>query len=114
MNFFDAIKAGFVGYVDFHSRASRPEYWYWVLFGIIAGAVLGAIDVRLQVAFSLATLLPGLSLSVRRLHDIGRSGWWLLIAFAPLIGIVLLLIWACKRGEDGVNEYGPPRVRLVV
>ena len=53
-----------------------------------------------------ATFIPALAVSVRRLHDIGRSGWWLLIAFIPVVGIIILIVWACKRGETGANPYG--------
>ena len=58
--------------------------------------------------YELLVLIPGLALGVRRLHDIGRSGWWLLIAFVPLIGFVVLLLFAIMQGDDGDNAYGPP------
>jgi uncharacterized membrane protein YhaH (DUF805 family) len=115
MQFQDAIRAGFRNYVTFSGRASRSEYWYWVLFGFLVAVVSGILDYAifpysetgpLQSITSLLLFLPGLAISVRRLHDIDRTGWWVLITLT-VIGIILLLIWACIRGTAGVNRYGP-------
>jgi len=115
MQFQDAILSGFRKYVTFSGRASRPEYWYWVLFAFLVAAVSGILDYAifpesetgpLQSITSLILFLPGLAISIRRLHDIDRTGWWWLIAFT-VIGIILLLIWACSRGTAGANRYGP-------
>ena len=107
MGFFDAIKLGFQRYVTFEGRSARWEYWYWVLFNLVAGAVLGAISENLGGAFSLAVLLPGLAVTARRLHDIDRSGWWMLIAIVPLIGWLVMLYWTVQRGTVGANRFGP-------
>jgi uncharacterized membrane protein YhaH (DUF805 family) len=64
----------------------------------------------LSIIFSLATLLPGLGLGFRRLHDVDRSAWWALIAFIPLIGAIVLIFWACQPGTPGPNRFGQPPV----
>src|SRR6185503_11379558 len=88
MNFPQAIASGFRNYVSFSGRASRSQYWYWALFMLICGIVTAIVDVwifpsnsvsPLNSLFNLATFLPSLAVAVRRLHDIGRTGWWLLI-----------------------------------
>ena len=108
MNFFEAISSGFRNYVNFSGRAIRPEYWYWILFEIIVVVVFGVIDEMLYPgarmgAFSvvnmivvLGLLLPSLAVSVRRLHDIDRTGWWLLLS-STIIGGLVLIYWACQR-----------------
>jgi uncharacterized membrane protein YhaH (DUF805 family) len=116
MNFFDAIKSGYSNYVNFSGRAIRSEYWYWVLFTIIASAVTAFIDTSffaldsgvmpLNNIFGLITFVPSLAISLRRLHDIDRTGWWILIGFT-VIGLVLLIYWACQKGTPGPNRYGP-------
>jgi len=115
MNFQDAIRSGFRNYVTFSGRASRSEYWYWVLFALlvaIAGSIIDhtifpfASTGPIEGLTSLVLFLPGLAVSMRRLHDIDRTGWWWLIAFT-VIGIILLLVWACTRGTAGANRYGP-------
>ena len=118
MDFQTAVRTCFRKYADFSGRARRSEYWWFVLFLFIANAVLGLIDSAifgfsdpgvglLAPLFSLATLLPSLAVGARRLHDIGRSGWWLLLALIPLIGFIILLVWFCTRSEEGPNEHGP-------
>jgi uncharacterized membrane protein YhaH (DUF805 family) len=91
MDFVGAIKAGFKNYIQFRGTASRPEFWYWVLFTVLVGLVLSAIDVlgALAGAFSIATFLPSLSVTVRRLRDAGFSWVWLLL---PAAGLVLLTV----------------------
>ena len=99
-------------YVDFSGRATRAEYWWWVLimgFGaIIVGESLNLIHPAAGSIVGVALLLPGLAVAVRRLHDIDKSGWWLLIALVPLIGWLVLIIFYAKRGSLGTNSYGPP------
>ncbi len=112
MSFGEAIASGFAHYVNFQGRAPRSEFWYWVLFAIILAIVGGIIDnaiIGLPIVgsiISLGLLLPGISVSVRRLHDIDRTGWWILIGFVPLVGAILLLIWYCSKGTPGPNTYG--------
>lgn len=111
MNFQQAIQSGFNNYVTFSGRASRSEYWYWALFSFIVQIVANMLDMAMGMGLvsgllSLALLLPSIAVGVRRLHDIDRTGWWLLIAFTG-IGIILLIVWACIKGTDGPNQYGP-------
>jgi uncharacterized membrane protein YhaH (DUF805 family) len=111
MNFSEAIKSGFGKYVTFASRAARSEYWYWTLFTVIANMVAGIFDSILGslgligLVVSLALLLPGIAVSARRLHDLDRTAWWLLIALTG-IGVILLLIWDCMKGTTGSNRFG--------
>ncbi|HWE78694.1 MAG TPA: DUF805 domain-containing protein [Pseudolabrys sp.] len=114
MQFQDAIRSGFRNYVTFAGRASRSEYWFWVLFALLVEMAASIID-HSMFAFastgpiedltSLILFLPGFAVSFRRLHDIDRTGWWWLIALTG-IGIIVLLIWACTRGTAGANRYG--------
>jgi uncharacterized membrane protein YhaH (DUF805 family) len=115
MNFQQAIVSGFRNYVGFAGRAARSEYWYWVLFVFLVGAVAAVLDVAIfpgnqlspiNTVSSIVLLLPGIAVSVRRLHDIDRTGWWLLLVFT-IIGAFVLLYWAFVKGTDGVNRYGP-------
>ena len=124
MNFTTAVKVVLSKYATLEGRASRSEYWYWVLaiiilsfvLAIIEGAVIApsigfeAFDPQagqpLRVLMIFAVFLPSLGVSVRRLHDIGRSGWWLLIQFVPFIGSLILLWWFVRPGEGSDNAYG--------
>ena len=120
VRFGEAIRRGFSNYFKFSGRSTRAEYWWWTLFVPVAQIILAVVgtfigDSGLLVPlFGLATLVPGLALGARRLHDINRSALWLLglLGFFPLVlpGLVmfvLLLIWACKQGDEGQNQYGP-------
>lgn len=115
MSFFDAIKTCFSKYATFAGTAKRSEYWYWVLFMWIAGIILNMLDTTLfpeKVAelifplssvFNVLVALPSLAVGSRRLHDVGRSGWWQLIMLT-IIGIpVLLYWWACKGTEKNAR-----------
>ena len=100
-------------YAEFSGRARRKEYWMFVLFNMlivlgiqIIEAVLGT-GRMLGGLYSLAVLLPGWAVFTRRMHDIGKSGWWWLIALIPLVGSIVLLVFACKDSEPGDNAYGP-------
>ena len=116
MNMIEAVKSAFSNYVNFKDRARRSEYWYFTLFNILVSIATSVIDIfvlgfdaegflPLNTIFGLATLLPGIAVSVRRLHDIGKSGWWLLIIFT-IIGIIPLIYWYCQPSTPGPNEYG--------
>ncbi len=112
MGFTDTIRNGFQHYVTFSGRASRSEYWFWVLFVFVFSIVTGIIDgvlgiFLLNILFTLGTLLPSLAVSVRRMHDLGKRGWWLLVFLIPLVGPVIVLIWYCSRGTAGDNRFGP-------
>ena len=118
-------------YAQFDGRARRKEYWFFALFNcligfvimLIAGLVIGATGVRaddpaaagflasyfagmgIVGLYSLAVLIPGLAVTVRRLHDTDRSGWWMLIALVPYVGSIVLLIFALLKGTPGPNRY---------
>lgn len=118
-------------YFDFKGRSRRKEYWSWVLFVVIFYFVLMYLDAALglggtatgyaeggsigfnmtggllTILFLLATFIPGLAVSVRRLHDVGKSGWMLLIALVPLIGAIYLIYQYVQPGTTGPNAYGP-------
>jgi uncharacterized membrane protein YhaH (DUF805 family) len=115
MQFQDAIRSGFRNYATSSGRASRSEYWYWVLFAVLVAIASSIIDHGMfplsstgpiESLTSLILFLPGIAVSIRRLHDIDRTGWWFLIAFT-IIGIIVLWIWACTRGTVGPNRFGP-------
>ena len=118
MGFSRAVRLGFSNYVNFSDRASRSEYWYWFLFAIAGAIAFDKIDTDIigsdipitSTIFTLATFLPGLSLAVRRLHDLDRSGWWCLLFLIPLIGVIILIIWFCSKGPDGPNRLGADRL----
>jgi uncharacterized membrane protein YhaH (DUF805 family) len=116
MNFTQAIASGFQNYVNFSDRASRSAFWFWILFAVLVSIVASTIDYLLfphmdfsplQSLAGLALFLPGLAISVRRLHDRDKSGWWVLLNFVPLIGIIILIVWFCMRGTVGPNRFGP-------
>ena len=100
-------------YVGFSGRARRKEYWMFYLFNAIVSIVLTVLDMLaglnsiLTYLYALAILLPSLALSFRRLHDIGKSAWWVLIALVPVIGGIVLLIFSLLDSEPGENQYGP-------
>ena len=106
-------------YAVFNGRARRKEYWMFFFFNILIGTVLGIIDGvaglvgLLGGLYALALLIPGIAVSVRRLHDTGRSGWWLLIGLVPLVGAVVLLIFFVQDSHSDQNQYGPNPKRLV-
>ena len=92
-------------YVDFNGRASRSEFWWFFLFQVIVTVILSAIHERLGNVASLALLLPGLGVGTRRLHDIGKSGWFQLLWFVPFIGWLVLLYWFVQPSGEA-NTYG--------
>jgi uncharacterized membrane protein YhaH (DUF805 family) len=104
MTFIDAIKICFTKYADFNGCASRPEFWWWVLFTFVASVALSAVNHLVSLAFSIAVVLPNIAVAARRLHDTDRSGWWQLLGFIPLIGWIILLIWYVEAGKP--NRYG--------
>ncbi|HCK10010.1 MAG TPA: DUF805 domain-containing protein [Candidatus Latescibacteria bacterium] len=104
MGIFDAVKICFVKYTEFSDRSSRSEFWLFTLFTVIA-SLLTAFIPPVDTIVGLVLLVPSLSVSVRRLHDVNRSGWWLLIELT-VIGIFLVLYWCCKKGDEGENRFG--------
>jgi len=105
-------------YAEFDGRASRQEYWFFMLFNILISAFLATIDFfsgtfnfetglgLLSGIYSVAVLIPGIAVTVRRLHDTDRSGWWLLIALIPVIGAIVLFIFTVLDSTSGDNQYG--------
>ncbi len=115
MDFQTAVKTCFANYITFSGRAPRSEYWYFVLFLMIAGLITGVLDAILFPAnvisplnsiFSLVTILPSLAVTSRRLRDVDKSGWWQLLWLVPLIGWIVLIIWLVQRGTPGPNRFG--------
>ena len=114
MGFSEAINTCFAKYATFSGRATRPEYWYWVLFTVVVGFVLGIVQFAvwrmggqiLDLLFNVAILIPSIAVGVRRLHDLDRSGWWLLLVLVPLVGAIILIVWMCTRGTPGANRFG--------
>ncbi|MGB7292897.1 MAG: DUF805 domain-containing protein [Thermodesulfobacteriota bacterium] len=100
-------------YAVFDGRAHRTEYWMFVLFNVIITILLGLIDGLFGILgvlsgiYGLAVLIPGIAVSIRRLHDTNRSGWWLLISLVPVIGTIVLLVFMVQDTQPGTNEYGP-------
>ncbi len=112
--YFEVLKK----YAVFNGRATRAEYWYFVLFnfivcvaiGILSGVIFFASGVNiiaLSWIYILAVFIPSLAVAVRRLHDTGRSGWWLLLNFIPLIGAIILFVFFVLDTQPGENKYGP-------
>ena len=113
--FVEALKK----YAVFSGRSRRKEYWYFILFAAIISIVLSIIDGLigaydrtvgvglLSSIFSLAVLIPSIAVTVRRLHDIDRTGWWVLISLVPLIGWIVLLVFTVQDSTPGSNRYGP-------
>lgn len=112
--FVEALKK----YAVFSGRSRRKEYWYFVLFVVVISILLNMIDGLigthggsagvglLSGIFSLAILIPSIAVSVRRLHDIDRTGWWVLISLVPLIGTIVLLVFHLQDSTPGTNRYG--------
>ena len=106
-------------YACFSGRARRKEYWLFALFNFIAAFIVGFIGgflssvtnvaafAYLAPIYNLAVIIPGLAVSARRLHDIGKSGWWLLIGLVPFVGWIVLLVFCCLDSLPGENQYGP-------
>ena len=111
MDFISAIKSGFSNYANFSGRASRSEYWYFTLFSIIVNLGAGFIDQILGFYIvagivGIALIIPGLSMSWRRLHDIDKSGalWFIWLS---CVGIIVLFVWSVTKGTTGPNRFGP-------
>lgn len=118
MDFMTAVRTCMSKYVDFSGRARRSEFWYFALLSFLVGIVTSILDAILGTDYdtggglvntvaSLALFLPSLAVAVRRLHDTGRSGWWILIGLIPIVGLILLIVWYCSHTVPGDNQYGP-------
>ena len=120
VSFGEAIKRYWTDNWTAKGRASRSEFWkgsfgnalllgiaFYILSRLLATSELAMLFVTLQTVVSLVTTWIGTILTMRRLHDIGKSGWWCWIGLIPLIGGIVLLIWACTASESAENQYGP-------
>jgi uncharacterized membrane protein YhaH (DUF805 family) len=106
MNFQAAVKRCLTQkYIAFDGRARRSEFWWFFLFQLIVLIVAGAIHKAVYGVAVLALLLPGIGVGMRRLHDTGKSGWWLLLGLIPIVNLVLLYFFA-QPGSESANEYG--------
>ena len=132
MNFVGAIKSALLNSFDFSGRATRLEFWAFIVFALVAGNLITVVEralfypgeipeagplfavglsIFLGPVASLSAammVIPWVSVSARRLHDIGRSGFWIYFGFIPPIGWLFMLIWRAREGDAGDNAYGPP------
>jgi uncharacterized membrane protein YhaH (DUF805 family) len=108
MDFGQAIKNCLNNYATFTGRAGRAEFWWFVLFNFLVTMAASVIWHRLGNLAGLALLLPLIAVGTRRLHDTGKSGWFQLLWFVPVIGFILLVIWMAQAADAAPNEYGPP------
>ena len=125
MNMIEAVKSFYTNYVNFSGRSQRSALWWFVLFNLIVSVVIAMVEGGgsgsmgggamaytynagpVGIVWSLVNIIPGIALSIRRLHDLDKSGWWMLIALIPLIGAIILLVWDCQKGTEGPNRFGP-------
>ena len=118
MDFQTSIKTCFNKFAVFSGRASRSEFWFFVLFGFLGGIITIIIDVMIlgypyeengpiNLIFSVAIIIPSIAVAARRLHDINKTGWWQLL-WITIIGGILLIIWHATEGENKKNKFGPP------
>jgi len=117
MGFFEAIAVCFRKFADFSGRARRKEYWSFILFSVIVSVCLNLFlpeNEMVRTIYSGFLLLPTLAVSCRRLHDVGKSGAWYALWFAPVIGWIFLIIWLCKDSQLDKNAYGenPKKIRM--
>lgn len=118
MTFQEAVQTALVKkYADFQGRATRPEFWWFMLAVAIATLIAAVIDDGLigggeivETIVGLATVIPSLAVGVRRLHDTDRSGWWQLLHLVPLIGLIVLIVWWATPGIAAPNRFGEPPV----
>lgn len=104
MNFQEAITSGFKNFAKFDGKATRPEFWYFFLFCVVGNLLLNAVSAGLASLFGLITLIPSLSVGARRLHDVGRSGWWQLISLT-VIGFFVLIYWWAQPAKTQDNAF---------
>lgn len=114
MNFTESVKAGFENYANFKDRTSRPGFWWWALFVFLVNIIATALDGDpgrtglFGGIAGLVLLIPNLAVAARRLHDVGKSGWWLLAILIPILGWIYLIYLYVQVGQPEANEWGPP------
>ena len=106
VDFTKAIKLFFLYALNFKGRSSKSEFWWGYLFNLLASLVLPVIPI-VGGLLSLVMIVPGVALSVRRMHDIGKSGWYLLMGLIPLAGPIIVLVYMCTASQPGANQWGP-------
>lgn len=111
VSFTQSVPLFYNNFANFSGRSSRGAYWWWILANFIIGSSLGFCEAFyggiaiISTLYYFVNIIPGLAIITRRLHDVGRSGWWYLIVIT-VIGIIPLLYWVCKKGDTGPNKYG--------
>lgn len=108
MQLVEAVRTALSKYTDFTGRANRPEYWWFFLASFLANAVVSAVSDTLATILALGLLLPSIAAGVRRLHDTGKPGTYLLVALIPIVGWILAIVWLAAEGQPGDNAYGAP------
>jgi len=111
MEFPQAIESVFKNYINFQGRAPRSEFWYFQLFLIGGGMAVNILDMfggggLLTLLWNLGIVIPSISVNVRRFHDLGRTGWWILLPFT-IIGIIPYIVMLAMKGEEEHNQFGP-------
>lgn len=107
----EAITRFFQNYINFEGRSNRGEFWKAWLVCFIVSIITAALDAAIglpvtNAIWSLAVLVPSIAIGARRLHDINKSGWWLLLSFIPLIGAIILIVWFAKKPDPQPNRFG--------
>ena len=105
MNFQDAIKTCLSNYAVFEGRASRSEYWWFILFTLLVGGALSVVSEKLNILFEIAVFLPSIAAAARRLHDTNRSGWMQLIALIPVLGFIILIVFLAQDTVVENNQH---------
>lgn len=123
MHFATSVRTCLAKYVDLSTRASRSEFWYFFLFTLLVGTATAGLDRALGTEFeglvsgvfngvgTALLFVPSVAVAVRRLHDVGKRGWWFLLVFVPVLGWAMLLVWFCTDSRRGDNAYGPGPAR---
>ena len=112
MDIQQAVKTVLANYVNFDGRSGRGEFWWWVVAYIVGSIVVGIVGTILGISmllsnlYSLGLFLPSLAVSVRRFHDIGKTGWWVLISIIPIIGWIAAIYFWAQPSQAGANDYG--------
>jgi uncharacterized membrane protein YhaH (DUF805 family) len=106
MTFGESIAVCFSKYATFAGRASRSEFWWFMLFLVLATAACGIVSDKLSAVFTIATILPAIAVTTRRLHDTDKSGWQQLIGLIPIVGWILIIVWCAQVGKEP-NRFGP-------
>lgn len=113
MRFEESVRTCLAKYAVFGGRATRPEYWWFFLFNVLVGIAAGILDgifstyPVIEALATLALLVPGIAVAVRRLHDTNRPGWWYLILLIPIVGIIVMVIFLVQPSDPADNQYGP-------